>query len=167
MRIRLAVLALCWPLASLHGQDVVQLTPATRLRVSASSPLTQVQTGRYRALTDSALVLSGDTSQVTIPLAGITQVELSRGRKPSVAGGIVGFLLGAAAGGALGCAANSDDYGVYCGGQDDTKVIVGAALGGIAGATLGALLFRRERWAIVDGSRLRTDPPVVLPRHGS
>jgi hypothetical protein len=166
MRIRIAALVLCLPLASLQGQDAVQLTPATRLRVSAASPLTQVQTGTYRALTDTALVLSGDTAQVTIPLAGITRVELSRGRKPNVAAGIVGFLLGAAAGGALGCAANRDDYGVYCGGQDDTKVIAGAALGGIAGATLGALLFRREQWAVVDGTRLRTDPPVA-PGHGS
>jgi hypothetical protein len=167
MRIRLVLLALCWSVAPLHAQDVVQLTPATRLRVSAASPLTQVQTGAYRALTDSALVLSRDTSQLTIPLAGITRVELSRGRKPNVATGVVGLLLGAAAGGAIGCAANSDDYGVYCGGQDDTKVIVGAALGAAAGATLGALLFKREEWSVVDGSRLRTDPPLQFPRHGS
>ena len=167
MRVRVVVLALCWPLAALHSQEVVQLTPATRLRVSASSPLLLVQTGTYRALTDTTLVLAADTSQLTIPLANITQVELGRGRKPSVAGGVVGFLLGAAAGGAVGCLANQDDYGVYCGGQDDTKVIVGAALGGAAGATLGALLFRRERWAIVDGTRLRTDPPVGIPRRGS
>jgi hypothetical protein len=167
MRIRLVFLALCGTLAPLHAQDVVQLTPATRLRVSAASPLTQVHTGTYRGLTDTALVLSRDTSQLTIPLAGITQVELSRGRQPNVTTGIVGLLLGAAAGGAIGCAANSDDYGVYCGGQDDTKVIVGAALGAAAGATLGALLFRRERWSVVDGSRLRTDPPLGSPRYGS
>ena len=167
MRIRLAILVLCWSHTPLHAQDVVQLTPATRLRVSAASPLTQVHTGTYRALTDTALVLSRDASQLTIPLAGITQVELSQGRKPNVTAGVVGFLLGAPAGGAVGCAANRDDYGVYCGGQDDTKVIVGAALGGIAGATLGALLFRKEHWAVVDGSRLGTDPPLDIPRHGS
>jgi hypothetical protein len=164
--IRLAVLALCWPLVSLRAQAVVQLTPDTRLRVSASSPLTQVRTGTYRALTDTTLVLSADTSQFTIPLANITQVEVSRGRQPNVVGGVVGLLLGAAAGGAIGCAANSDDYGVYCGGQDDTKVIVGAVLGGAAGAALGALLFRREHWAVVDGNQLRTDPPVAIPRRG-
>jgi hypothetical protein len=167
MRLRLALLLLCGTLARLHAQDVFRLTPATRLRVSAASPLTQVQAGAYRALTDSALILSRDTSQLTIALAAITQVELSRGKKPNVTTGVVGLLLGAAAGGAIGCAANSDDYGVYCGGQDDTKVIVGAALGAAVGATLGALLFRREHWAVVDGSRLRTDPPLQFPRHGS
>ena len=94
-------------------------------------------------------------------------MELSRGRQPSVVGGLVGFLLGAAAGGAIGCAANSDDYGVYCGGQDDTRVIAGAALGGAAGAALGALLFKRERWAVVDGTQVRTDPSIPIPRLGS
>ena len=63
---------------------------------------------------------------------------------------IVIFVLGGAAvGGALGCLANNDDYGAYCGGQDDTKVIVGAALGGIAGAAAGALLFKKESWQTV------------------
>jgi hypothetical protein len=97
-------------------------------------------------------------------LADITKLELSSGQKPSIAGGVVGYLLGAAAGGAVGCMANRDDYGVFCGGHDDTKVIIGAALGGAAGAALGALLFRQERWAVVDGSLLRTHPPETIPR---
>ena len=63
-----------------------------------------------------------------------------------MAGGVVGALLGAGAGFALGCLANQDDYGVFCGGQDDTKVIVGMTLGGILGATAGALLFKQEQW---------------------
>ncbi len=61
--------------------------------------------------------------------------------------GIVGGVLGAAAGGfALGCLANRDSYGVLCGGQNDTKLAIGAVTGGLAGAALGALLGRRERW---------------------
>jgi uncharacterized membrane protein YeaQ/YmgE (transglycosylase-associated protein family) len=68
------------------------------------------------------------------------------GRKPNVTTGIVGAILGAGVGGALGCLANKDDYGVYCGGQDDTKVIIGAVLGGLAGGAAGALLFKREGW---------------------
>jgi hypothetical protein len=163
--LRSAFLALCLPLVSLQAQSVVPLTPDTRLRVSAASPLTLVQTGTYRALTDTALVLSADSSPVTIPIANIGRVELSRGRQPNVLAGVAGFLLGAAAGGAIGCAANNDDYGVYCGGQDDTKVIVGAAVGGAAGAALGALLFKREHWEVVDGDRLRTDPSIGTP-HG-
>jgi gas vesicle protein len=65
-------------------------------------------------------------------------------RRPNVTGGIIGFVVGAAAGATVGCLANKDDYGVFCGGQDDTKVVVGAAVGGVVGAAIGALLFRRE-----------------------
>jgi hypothetical protein len=76
---------------------------------------------------------------VSVPMAQ----ERAR-RRPSVVGGVVGFVLGAAAGGLVGCAANRDSYGVFCAGQNDTKVFVGAAIGGIAGATAGALIFARR-----------------------
>ena len=158
MPIRLLVFALCWPLVGLSAQDAPPLTADTRLRVRAEQSIVRVETGTYHALTDTTLVLSRETALVTIPRASITRVEISRGRKPSVAGGIVGLLLGAAAGGALACAANRDDYGVFCGGQDDSKLVLGAALGGAAGAVLGALLFRRERWRPVDVDQLRVTP---------
>lgn len=64
-------------------------------------------------------------------------------RRPNLLAGAIGLVVGAAAGGALACLDNRDDYGVYCGGQNDTKVAVGAALGGVAGAAAGAFLFRR------------------------
>ena len=99
-------------------------------------------------------MLSRDTSLLALRLAEISRVEVSRGRKSGIVGGVVGLLLGAAAGGVLACTANRDDYGVFCGGQDDTKLVIGAAIGGAAGAALGALLFRRERWT-----------PVAIPRH--
>lgn len=65
-------------------------------------------------------------------------------RKPNVTGGIIGFVVGAAAGATVGCLANKDDYGVFCAGQNDTKVVVGALVGGAAGAAVGALLFKRK-----------------------
>jgi hypothetical protein len=117
-----------------------------------------METGTFQALTDTTLVLSRGSSFITLPLASITQVEVSRGRKPNVAAGVVGFILGAAAGGVLACTANRDDYGVFCGGQDDTKLVIGAALGGAAGAALGALLFRRERWRAVGVGQLHSHP---------
>ncbi len=152
MRAAFVVLALCCPLAVLNAQDTV-LAPGARLRVTSEHRMPRIEIGRYHALTDTTLVLSRDTAILALPLADISGVEVSRGRKPGIAGGVVGLLLGAAAGGVIACTANRDDYGVFCGGQDDTKLVIGAAIGGAAGATLGALLFRRERWTAVDVPR--------------
>jgi hypothetical protein len=73
------------------------------------------------------------------------QIELETGRTWSLTGAVIGGVVGAAVGGALGCLANRDDYGVYCGGQSDTKVVIGAVLGAGAGAWIGAVLPRRIR----------------------
>lgn len=149
MRTALVVLVLCCPLRDLAAQDTT-LAPGARLRVTSGHRVPYIETGRYYALTDTNLVLSRDTILLPLPLADISRVEVSRGRKPGMVGGVVGLLLGAAAGGVIACTANRDDYGVFCGGQDDTKLVIGAAIGGAAGAALGALIFRRERWAEVD-----------------
>lgn len=153
-RATVLVLAVCWPLRPAQAQDV-PLNEQTRLRVTADSPLTKMQAGTYRALTDTALVLFRGGSTMAVPLASITRLEVSRGRKPNVAAGIVGFLLGGAAGGLLACTANRDDYGVFCAGQDDSKLIVGAVLGAAVGAAVGALVFRRERWRTIRLDQLR------------
>jgi hypothetical protein len=155
MRVRLMVLALCSPVLPLGAQDTLFAEPGSRLRVTAEERNPRVETGAYRALTDTSLVLFRDNAQIALPLARISRVEVSRGRKPNVAGGIVGFLLGATAGGVVACTANRDSYGVFCGGQNDTKLVIGAALGGAAGAAIGALLFRRERWSVVELEQLR------------
>jgi hypothetical protein len=166
MRIQLVMLALCWPFVQLRGQEAVELTPATRLRVSASNAGGPVQTGTFRELTDTTLAMVTGRSVLAMPLANVGRVEVSHGRKPGLAGGVVGLVLGGAAGGLLACTANRDDYGVFCAGQNDSKLIVGAALGGAAGAVLGALLFRRERWQAVDLGQTGTGRPVAIPRGG-
>jgi len=125
------------------------LALGTRVRVVEREP-GPTRIGVYRGADQSALTLGIDSTTLTIPREQIVRLEQSLGRKPSLPGGIVGALLGALAGGAVGCLANEDDYGVFCAGQDDTKVIVGAAVGGVAGAFLGAMLFRTERWRAVE-----------------
>ena len=155
MRIPLAALALVWPLSTTLAQDIPQLTSRSRLRVTVTGPQARAQVGVYQALTDTTLVLSAGSSPLTFPLNSISRLELSRGHKASIPGGVVGFILGGAAGGVIGCAVNTDDYGVFCAGQDDTKVYVGAALGGAIGAALGAFLFRRERWSPIDLAALK------------
>lgn len=117
-----------------------------------TGPTASVRIARFEAFTDSTLVVSANASSDIIPLTVVQRLESSR-RAPNALTGAIGLLTGVALGGVAGCAANRDSYGVFCGGQSDTKVAVGAAVGGIAGAALGAFLFRRERWS-----------PVELPR---
>jgi hypothetical protein len=81
---------------------------------------------------------------LAVSLATSRQLDASR-RKPSLLGGVVGFVVGGVAGGLVGCSTNRDDYGVFCAGQSDTKVVLGAAAGGVVGGALGALLFGRNR----------------------
>lgn len=127
-----------------------QVEPGARVRVTVDAPAPAVEVGRLDAWTDSALVVSADAATRTIPLSTVRRLEESLGRRPSVAGGIAGLVLGGAIGAVAGCAANRDSYGVFCGGQSDTKVALGAVVGGVVGATAGALLFRHERWRTVD-----------------
>lgn len=151
MRIALLAVVLLWPLGVLSAQELQPLTVGARVRVTIGGPVARVQIGTFQALLDTALLLKAGPSPLTISLDNIERLELSRGHKASVVGGVVGLVVGAAAGGfVLGGLANRDDYGVIGGGQDDTKLFVGAALGGVVGAVLGATLFRRERWVPVD-----------------
>lgn len=75
-----------------------------------------------------------------IPEANRRLLDRSVAHRRSLTGGVVGLVVGAAAGAFVGCLANRDDYGVLCGGQSDTKVFVGAAIGATAGALIGSRL---------------------------
>ena len=145
----LAALMLLAPAAG-SAQAVPTVEPGTRVRVTLAGPTLRREIGTWKALTDTTLQLDTGANPIAIPLAVIERIERSAGRRRSLAGGIAGFVIGAAAGGAAGCLANRDDYGVFCGGQSDTKVVAGAAIGAVAGAALGAVLFGGERWTAVE-----------------
>jgi hypothetical protein len=129
--------------------------PGDRVRVTLIQRAPLVRVGVLASVHGDALGLDTPLGSSVIPLATIRSLELSRGRRPNVPLGVAGLVLGAAAGGAVGCLANRDSYGVFCAGQDDTKVIAGAVAGGVVLGAVGALVFRRERWATVDLAFLR------------
>ena len=139
-RVRVALLVAIAVIAS-AGSAAAQ----KRVRVTMASDGTQT-IGVLQSITDTSLVLRSENGLLSFSPRNLARIEQSAGRKPNVTMGVVGLVAGAAVGGVIGCAVNSDSYGVFCGGQDDTKVVVGASLGGIAGGMLGALLFKRERW---------------------
>ena len=147
-RLFVGALSFCLIAASAEAQSASSLEPGARVRVTTTSPTAPIRIARFEAFTDSTLVVSTNASPNAIPLSVIQKLESSR-RAPSLLGGAVGLVVGSALGGVAGCAVNRDSYGVFCGGQSDTKVVAGAAVGGIAGAALGAFLFRRDRWSQV------------------
>jgi LytS/YehU family sensor histidine kinase len=137
-----------WVIAALLGLSAPAAPAQQRMRVTLLGAGTQT-IGTLHSATDTSLTLSTATGLLAFSSQSIARIEQSAGRQPNIPVGIAGLLLGAAAGGAIGCAANADSYGVFCGGQDDTKVIIGASAGALAGGLAGALLFRRERWRTV------------------
>jgi hypothetical protein len=143
MPLRYLLLIAALLLGSAHG------AAAQRLRVAMKGSAAHTA-GTLHAISDSALVLQSSSGLLSFPAHDIAIIEQSAGRKPNLAVGLAGMLVGVALGGVAGCAVNADSYGVFCGGQDDTKVVVGAVAGGLTGALLGALLFKRERWRRVD-----------------
>ena len=145
-RLAVALLTLNCALASFaSAQTAPPIERGTRVRITTTGAGGPARIARFEAFTDSTLIVSGSV----IPLSTIQRLESSR-KTPNLLGGAVGLLLGAVAGAAAGCAANRDSYGVFCGGQSDLKVFGGAAIGGVAGAALGALLFKRDRWSPVE-----------------
>jgi hypothetical protein len=130
------------------------LAPGTRVRVTVASPESRtgadVFVGQYRGRNDAALWLEPGQAPAAIPLGQLRGLEVSLGRKPSILRVAIGSLIGATVGFfAVGCLANRDSYGVLCLGQDDSKFIIGAVVGGLAGAAIGAWLFPREEWQSV------------------
>ncbi|HET9133514.1 MAG TPA: hypothetical protein VFN90_04360 [Gemmatimonadales bacterium] len=91
------------------------------------------------ALRPTRAPLTTHDSRLTPPRA-----ERVASRRPNLTAGLLGFVVGGVAGAAVGCALNSDDYGVFCGGQDDTRVVVSAAIGGLVVGTAAAFLFGRR-----------------------
>ena len=134
----LAAVALGTPSAHASAQEIWASEPAPSQRVrvttvgSVAGPVAGPArvTGEFQEWRDSTLVLRAEGVPRTIPLRTIEVLEVNRGRAPGPT--LAGLLLGTAVGFALGCAANRDDYGVYCGGQSDATVFTGAALGGRA-----------------------------------
>ena len=129
-------------------------SPGDRLRISAASPV-ETRIGAFQTATPAGLTITVDEHPHVFAFERIRRVEASSGRKPSIVAGVVGALLGAGIGGAIGCAANRDSYGVFCGGQSDTKVVVGAVVGGVVLGGAGLLLIQTERWQPVDLERFR------------
>jgi hypothetical protein len=148
----------------------MDLAPGSRVRLTM--PATKRFVGTLLAATsDSMQVQLVSGSSVTLPVSGLSAIELSTGvRRHSYQGAAIGFLSGVAVGGAIGFAtyrrANCIDESLVqalCSFVDGTSrevtVASDAALAGVIGGALGAMIGHRghESWIQVPtlGARAR------------
>ena len=124
-----------------------------RVRVSSSRLGKEPRVGVVVSATNDTLSFRAErqSAYTSIRTSDIRQLEISQGtRSHRVIGGLVGFSLGAVAGGFIGAATVKK-------GDGNARVdaaILGAGVGGLLGAVSGALLI---------GRRVDTWVPVALP----
>ncbi len=139
------------------------LAPGARVRLYAS----QTADGRYgwfvgrivRWVPDSLTLKPEDDLPVVVPVASITRLEVSRGRRSNWAEGAgIGLLVGAATGAIIGLASDPN-----CGGFAPCftaeslaagLAVVFGGVGGVIGLIIGAST-TTERWVEVPLDRLR------------
>ena len=125
----------------------------SRVRVSSSILGNEPRVGVVVSATNDTLSFRAERqpAYTSIRTSDIRQLEISQGtRSHRVIGGLVGFSLGAVAGGFIGAATVEK-------GDGNARVdaaILGAGVGGLLGAVSGALLI---------GRRVDTWVPVALP----
>jgi hypothetical protein len=146
---------------SVAGEPPLPLpSVGTRIRVTTPKHVAGRLTGTLAEVSDREMVIAlSSAERRTIPLDGVTRLERSRGRHGHWApGAVVGAVLGGAFFGAASmalCDAASCSVSM-------TAVLVGAGLGALPGAGIGALI-RTERWEEAKGTRVRVG---VAPTRG-
>jgi hypothetical protein len=145
------------------AQDTPPIAEGQRVRVSTESGATHE--GLVTAISAGGLQLQGEDGSLrfSVPIASMTQLEVSRGQR-SKAG--VGFLVGAG-GGVLGTL-------VYCGGENclffdedltPAMALIWGTVGGVVGALVGWTI-KADRWEGVPLDRVRVSFPHGSGRFG-
>ncbi len=139
-------------LGQTEGGDTVRAGQRVRLRTEAGGKWqkgTVVET-RTDVLT---LELDGSVTTLGLPLAGISELEMSRGQRSNFLPGLGwGFLAGAVIGGVAGGASGDDPPGWFSMTAEEKAVggaIVFGTMGALVGGIVGALT-HRDRWEPVD-----------------
>jgi hypothetical protein len=179
----IAVLAVT-PFISVTAQQQPPFKPGNRVRITAPGGFAPTGTVTFVAVSTDTLVVRLGTNTWSVPIAAVTRLEVSRGRKSfgTRRGAIIGGLVGAVSGAIIGAASYEEpapcvpktfldcvDFDVFQGGTSTavSTAVAGAVLGAVAGAAIGGLLgsvIKTERWEGVALYRLRVS--VVPQRDG-
>ncbi len=153
--ILVAILAFV-PLVSATAQDSLPVRAGDRVRVTAPDLGIRKQAGRFAALRADTLVVAVADSTMTLPVASMTRLEVSRGQKSRagqgagiglLGGGLLGFLI------SRNCTEGT--------GFIDTRraciqisTVGGAVVGTLLGLAVGAVIMT-DRWQEVPLDRVR------------
>lgn len=144
-----AALTLIAPLATARAQ-YTEARVGERIRFEAPGVVAERYTGTVLQRTaDSLLVGSGDAPALSLALASITRMDVSRGRSAG-AGARRGLLIGAGVGAVAGVVSAADlrsdePEGSLVALLAPVIVVVEAAIFGAVGAAIGAVV-KREVW---------------------
>ncbi len=138
------------------------VTPGARVRVSAPTVAERPLLGTVVALEVETLIVDAQhyAHPLTLPLASLAWLEVSRGQKSrTVRGAGIGFLVGGAAGlatAAIVCAiaGDCDPDSSYTGLVYASLGVLGAGVGALTGAIIGSTI-KVDRWLDVPLDRIR------------
>ena len=153
----LFAVSLLVPFASISAQVPTQFEPGQRVRVTAPDCGVRRQTTTVEVLRGDSFALPRDTNRSSnpinhCPLASVTRLEVSRGRKSHSLEGLgLGWLVGAGVGAAVSDCDPSSSTQDIC---EAVPIAVGASVGLFIGTIFGALI-KTERWEDVPLDRLR------------
>jgi hypothetical protein len=153
------------PLASATAQVPIRQGARVRVTRLPICPPTCVG-GPPRQDVVTFVTWSGDTllaqsngNTIVLPLDAVTKLEVSQGQKSHTGvGAVIGFLVGGAAGAAIGYASYSCEGWSCLGYGPWPSAGVGLAIGGVGGLVAGALIgsaIKTDRWEEVPLDRVR------------
>ncbi len=150
----LPLLLILLSFTSLAAQDT--LTAGDKVRVTTDEDRV---VGSLVSLDNNLLTLEGS---LMFPLASLTKLEVSRGRRVSWAATAIGFFGGLAVGLAVGWFALQDDYGApTCSNEPACPIVIGAFA--VGGAAIGAAAFKTDRWEEVPLDRISVSLTPTIP----
>jgi hypothetical protein len=149
-------LALAVPTAAAVAQEPPEVTPGTRVRISAPTVAKKHFVGTITAWDPENLTMTSDKGPIVLPRGAVSRLELSRGRKSRGRKALLGAGIGAAAGALVGFAHGSDPPGSSIVAFDaGTYALTFGALGAAAGALIGVAITPGERWEELPPTRFR------------
>jgi hypothetical protein len=140
--------------------EVIAVPPGAPVRITAPLVSSRHLTGTLAAADEREIVvLLPNAERMTVPRSAVTRLEWSPGRRGHAIGGA---LVGAVLGGAFFAYASAALCEAENCGPSMEATLVGAGLGALPGAGIGALI-RTRRWTQASPSRVQV---LLLPVRG-